>query len=70
MTSVERKTPRGHRSVWNFVEAPDAFYAFGGCHKALVRRFDNRKDFDSFYTDLIGYGYRIVTSQLSLPLEV
>ena len=70
MTSIERTTKKGLHSVWNFVEAPDGFYAFGGCHKPLVKRFDDRESMANFYRQMISYGYSAVVTQLTLPLAI
>ena len=66
--SVERTTPKGHHSVWHFVCASDGFYAFGGCHKPLVKRFDNIEELRALYKQYIGYGYSPIGQQLELAL--
>ena len=68
MNSIERITKKGFRSVWNFAEAPDGFYAFGGCHKPLIKKFANIEDMRAFYKQMIGYGYSAVMQQLELSI--
>lgn len=55
--SLERTTKRGLHSVWHFVQAPDGYYAFGGCHKPLVKRFDSVDGLRELYSSYLGYGY-------------
>ena len=69
IASVERTTPKGHHSVWHFVQANDAYYAFGGCHKALVKRFDNMQQLQSLYEMYIGYGYEPVSDVEQLAIQ-
>lgn len=65
---LERITKKGYRSVWHFVEGADGFYAFGGCHKPLIKKFDTREQLRSLYESYKGYGYSQVVQQLELPL--
>ena len=51
-------TKLGHQSTWHFVQAPDAWYAFGGCHKPLVKRFDSVKELRKLYKMYLSYGYK------------
>ena len=71
LASLERTTKRGLHSVWHFVQAPDGYYAFGGCHKPLVKRFDTVEDLRELYSTYLGYGYQPLAEdmqQLSLGL--
>ena len=64
--SVTRTTKKGLTSTWHFVECPDGFYAFGGCHKPLVKRFDTIEELRALYKSYLGYGYTHVVQQLEL----
>ena len=66
--SVERTTPKGHHSVWHFVCAQDGYYAFGGCHKPLIKRFDTIDELRALYREYIGYGYAPIAQQLELAV--
>ena len=66
--TLSRTTKRGLTSTWHFVEAPDGFYAFGGCHRPLVKRFASVDDLRALYRSYIGYGYTPLAQQLELPL--
>ena len=68
MNSIERTTPKGLHSVWHFVEASDGCYAFGGCHKPLIKKFESIDKMRVFYKQMIGYGYAPVMQQLSLAI--
>ena len=65
---LERTTKKGYRSVWHFVEGLDGFYAFGGCHKPLVKKFDTREQLRDLYNSYKRYGYSQVAEQLELAL--
>ena len=65
---LERTTKKGYRSIWHFVEGADGFYAFGGCHKPLVKKFDTRKQLVALYNSYIRYGYSEYSQQLELAL--
>lgn len=66
--TLSRTTKKGLTSVWHFVEAPDGFYAFGGCHRPLVKRFASVDELRALYRSYIGYGYAPMTQQLELSL--
>lgn len=66
--SVERTTKKGYHSVWHFVCAPDGFYAFGGCHKPLIKKFDAINDMRNFYKQMLEYGYSPIAQQLELAV--
>ena len=68
LVSVTRTTKRGLTSTWHFVQAPDGFYAFGGCHKPLVKRFDTVEELRSLYENYLKYGYRQLSSTTQLEL--
>ena len=68
VSTLERTTKRGLHSVWHFVECPDGCYAFGGCHRPLVKRFDSVDELRELYRSYLGYGYTPMTQQLELPL--
>ena len=70
LASLSRVTKRGLVSTWHFVQAPDGFYAFGGCHKPLVKRFDTIDQLRSLYSSYVKYGYSPVTSNVQLELAL
>ena len=68
LATLSMTTKLGRTSVWYFVEANDGYYAFGGCHRPLVKRFDTIEDLRALYQSYLGYGYAPLTEQLELPL--
>jgi len=68
LATLSMTTKLGRTSVWYFVEANDGFYAFGGCHRPIVKRFDTVKELRALYQSYLGYGYTPMTEQLELPL--
>ena len=68
VASLEKTTKNGHHSVWHFVQAPDAFYAFGGCDKPLVKKFASINELRSLYKSYLKYGYAPVVHQLELAI--
>ena len=68
LVSVTRTTKRGLTSTWHFVQAPDGFYAFGGCHKPLVKRFDTVEELRALYEFMAEKGYRQLSSATQLEL--
>ena len=70
VASLERTTKRGLHSVWHFVSAPDGFYAFGGCHRPLVKRFESIEELRSLYRNYLGYGYSPVPTDVQLELTL
>lgn len=68
MTTIERTTKKGLLSVWHFVQASDGCYAFGGCHKPLIKKFTSIEDMRVFYKQMIGYGYSPQMTQLELSI--
>jgi hypothetical protein len=54
--------------VWHFVCATDGYFAFGGCHKTLIKKFSTIDDLRELYKQYIGYGYAPVVQQLELAL--
>ena len=71
LATLTRTTKRGLTSTWYFVQAADGFYAFGGCHKPLIKRFDSVDDLRALYTNYVSYGYELVRSSavISDPWE-
>ena len=53
-------TPKGHTSTWHFTQCTTGWYAFGGCHKPLVKKFDSIKQLRALYRNYLQYGYRPV----------
>ena len=65
---ISRTTKRGYISTWHFVQGVDGYYAFGGCHKPLVKRFDTVEELRDLYASYCSYGYTPVAEQLELPV--
>lgn len=65
---ITRTTKRGLTSTWHFVEGADGYYAFGGCHKPLVKRFATIKELRDLYASYCSYGYVPMAEQLELPI--
>ena len=62
-------TKRGLHSVWHFCQCADGYYAFGGCHTPLIKRFDTIDELRALYRSYLGYGYTQMDSvQLELPV--
>ena len=55
--SLQRNTKNGYTSVWHFAAACGEYYAFGGCHKPLIKRFASVEELMLFYQEMVGYGY-------------
>ena len=70
IATLSRITKRGLTSTWHFVECADGFYAFGGCHKALVKRFDNADALRELYVSYLNYGYTRVDVDRQLELSL
>jgi len=70
IASLEMRTKNGKHSVWNFFESADGFfYAVGGCHRPLVKKFETRKQLDALIQSHRGYGYSdLAPKQLELAL--
>ena len=51
-------TKRGHQSTWHFCQCSDGYYAFGGCHRPLVKRVDSIKELRALYKSYLSYGYK------------
>lgn len=58
LATLSMTTKRGHQSTWHFAQCTDGFYAFGGCHKPLVKRFDSLKELRALYKSYLSYGYK------------
>ena len=70
LASLTRTTKNGLVSTWHFVQAPDAFYAFGGCREADAKRFDTIEELRSLYTSYLGYGYTRMVAPVQLELAL
>ena len=70
LVSLTRTTKRGLTSTWHFVQSPDGFYAFGGCHKPLVKRCATIQELRSLYENYLKYGYHKVADTLQLELAL
>ena len=57
LATLSMTTKLGHTSTWHFCQAPEGFYAFGGCHRPLVKRFDSIKELRTLYRKYLSYGY-------------
>ena len=70
LATLSRVTKKGHVSTWHFVKTTDGFFAFGGCHKPLIKRFDTIEQLRALYANYIGYGYSPVTNEMQLELAL
>jgi len=55
--TLSRVTKHGHTSTWHFIAIGDEYWAIGGCHKPLAKRFVNIDELRSLYSQYISYGY-------------
>jgi len=67
LATLSMTTKRGLTSTWHFVQAVDGYYAFGGCHVPLVKRFTSVEELRDLYRSYIGYGYAPITQQKATP---
>ncbi len=67
LATLSMTTKRGLTSTWHFVQATDGYYAFGGCHVPLVKRFTSVEELRDLYRSYIGYGYTPITQQKAAP---
>ncbi len=58
LATLTMTTKLGRTSTWHFCQCSDGWYAFGGCHRPLVKRFDSVEELRSLYSSYLGYGYR------------
>ena len=70
VATLSRTTKKGLTSVWHFVECSDGFYAFGGCHRPLVKRFDSIEQLRALYKSYLNYGYCPVSTEVQLSLAL
>ena len=70
LATIARVTKKGHTSTWYFVKTAEGFFAFGGCNKPLIKRFETIDQLRSLYASYIRYGYKPVTKQEQLELAV
>ena len=59
LATLSMRTKLGHKSTWHFAQCSDGWYAFGGCHKPLVKRFTSVKQLRSLYKKYVSYGYTL-----------
>ena len=60
LATLSMVTKKGHTSTWHFVQTCDGWYAFGGCHRPLVKKLDSCKELRALYKNYLGYGYKPV----------
>ena len=68
LATLSMTTKRGLTSIWHFAECSDGYFAFGGCHVPLVKRFTSIQELRDLYRSYIGYGYAPMTTQTQLSL--
>lgn len=70
IASLEMHTKNGKHSVWNFFESADGFfYAVGGCHRPLVKKFETKQQLNALIKSHRSYGYSdLAPKQLELAL--
>ena len=57
LATLSMITKLGKKSTWHFAQCSDGWYAFGGCHRPLVKRCDSVKELRSLYRSYLTYGY-------------
>lgn len=55
--TLTRVTKHGHTSTWHFLSINDEYWAIGGCHRPLGKRFDNVDQLRALYSQYVSYGY-------------
>ena len=55
--TLTKLTKHNYTSTWHFCEVNGEYYAFGGCHKPLVKRFDTVEELQEYYQQMCAYGY-------------
>ena len=68
LATISRTTKKGYTSTWYFVEGIDGYYAFGGCHKPIIKKFDTLNKLRALYAKYIEYGYTTATTTKQLEL--
>jgi len=63
-------TKNGHHSVWHFAKAYDGYYAFGGCHKPLTKRFKTLVELRDYYRLHLSWGYTTYEQAQQLELAI
>ena len=70
LATLSRFTKKGFTSTWYFVQGVDGYYAFGGCHKPIIKRFDTRDELRSMYAKYLTYGYTKLDTSKQLELAL
>lgn len=58
LATLSMVTKLGHNSTWHFCQCADGFFAFGGCHRPLVKKFTTVKELRTLYKNYLSYGYK------------
>ena len=68
LATLSRVTKKGYTSTWYFVGGVDGFYAFGGCHQPIIKRFETREQLRALYAKYLSYGYTKLVDEKQLEL--
>ena len=60
LATLSMVTPKGHTSTWHFVQCTSGWYAHGGCHRPLVKKFNSVKELRALYRNYLSYGFKPV----------
>ena len=60
LATVSMTTPKGHTSTWHFAKCTTGWYAYGGCHKPLVKKLAGIKELRALYRNYLNYGFQVV----------
>ena len=58
LATLSMKTKKGFTSTWHFCQTSDGYFAFGGCHRPLVKKFSTIKELRTLYKNYLSYGYK------------
>ena len=58
LATLSMRTKKGHTSTWHFVQASDGWFAFGGCHRPLVKKCGSVQELRNLYKSYLSYGYK------------
>ena len=57
LATVTMTTKKGHTSTWHFAQCSTGWFAFGGCHRPLVKKVNGIKELRALYHNYLSYGY-------------
>lgn len=63
--TLSRVTKYGHTSIWHFLSINGEYWAIGGCHRPIGKRFDNVDQLRALYSQYVSYGYTPVGASVA-----